>query len=395
MQPSETAHHPLDVLVIGAGQAGLAIGKQLRGTGLRFHLVDGGDRVGDSWRSRFDSLVLFSPRAYSALPGLAVPGDPDACPTKDEISDYLETYARHFDLPVRLGTTVDALEQDWDGFVATTGEGASIRARAVVVATGAFQRPNVPPVANGFSEAVQQLTPVSYRNPGRVAGGTVLVVGDGATGRQIALELATTRRVLLATGRPRRLTPDRILGRSTFWWLDRLGLLRLSRESRIGRRMMAGDPFPARGLSVRNLRAAGIQVLPRLTVASGSLATFADGTSGEVAAVIWATGYRDDSAWVRIPGAADAQGRFVEHRGISPVAGLFFVGRSWQWTRGSALLYGVGEDAAFVADAIVRQVAAYAPGRNEPAGSVLPANDNRSREARQGEGAHLGIDRIA
>jgi putative flavoprotein involved in K+ transport len=338
----------LDVLVIGGGQAGLATGYHLRSTGFRFEIVEGHARVGDSWRRRYDSLKLFTPRRYSALPGLPVPGDPDGYPTKDEIADYLESYARHFDLPARLNTGVRSLARAGDAFRATLSDGSCIEARAVVLATGAFQTPTIPAIAASFAPGVAQLSAASYRNPSDVPTGTVLVVGDGATGRQIARELAPTHDVLLATGRPRRPTPAHILGRSIFWWLDRFGVLRASRESRIGRRMMAKDPFPGRDLDLSRLRRAGVTVAPRLTAAEGRTARFADGRSVEITAIVWATGYRPDSAWIDIPGVTGADGAFIHSRGVSPVPGLYVVGQPWQWTRGSALLLGVGDDAAYV-----------------------------------------------
>jgi putative flavoprotein involved in K+ transport len=340
--------HTLDVLVVGAGQAGLALGYYLRTTPLRFQLVDRHARVGDSWRRRYDSLVLFTPRGYSGLPGLPVPGDPDGYPTKDEIADCLERYAVHFDLPVAMGVGISRLEQIDGGFRARTDTGEVIEARTAVLATGAFQRPAIPVIARHLSPEVLQLTPESYRNPAQVPPGRVLVVGDGATGRQIASELAATHAVLLSTGRPRRVSPERILGRSIFWWLDRLGLLRASRESRVGRYLMNTDPFPGKALELRRLRQQGIRVVGRLAQVDGRRVSFADRETAEVDAVVWATGYRDDATWVAIPEATDAQGQFLHQRGVSPVPGRYFIGRSWQWTRGSALLAGVGDDAAYV-----------------------------------------------
>jgi putative flavoprotein involved in K+ transport len=346
----------VDVLVIGAGQAGLAAGYHLRSAGLRYELFERHARIGDSWRARFDSLTLFTPRSYSALPSLALGGNPAGFPTKDEIADYLESYAEHFSLPVRLNAEVLSLEQNDDRFRATVAGGSVVDARAVIIASGAFQTPAIPRLASGFSADVWQLTPDTYRNPTTVPLGTVLVVGDGATGRHIARELAVTHRVLLAGGRSRRLTPDRILGRNTFWWLDRLGLLKASRDSRIGRWLRSRDPFPSGGLDLRHLGAAGVQLTARLTQADGVKAGFADGSTREVDSVVWATGYRDDTSWVRIPGITDETGKFAESRGVSPVVGVSFVGRSWQSTRGSALLLGVGDYARFVVGQIVRRL---------------------------------------
>jgi putative flavoprotein involved in K+ transport len=217
-----------------------------------------------------------------------------------------------------------------------------------VVATGGFQTPIIPAVAAGFSPAVTQLTAASYCNPGSVPTGTVLVVGDGATGRHIAREHAPTHRVLLATGRPRRPAPSRMFGRSIFWWMERLGVLRASRDSRIGRRMRAKDLFPGRELDLPRLQQAGVTIVPRLAGADERMAQFADGRGTAIAAVVWATGYRTDGGWITIPEATGPDGGFVQSRGISPVPGLYFVGQPWQWTRGSALLLGVGDDAAYV-----------------------------------------------
>lgn len=339
----------LDVLVIGAGQAGLAMGYHLRQAGKGFLIVDQHARVGDSWRNRFDSLVLFTPRSYSALPGLPVPGDPGGYPTKDEIADYLESYARHFDLPIASGTGIKRLEQAGETFRATTATGRVMWSRAVVVATGAFQEPAVPSIAGNVAGEVPQLTADVYRNPRQIPVGTVLVVGDGATGRQIARELSESHQVILSAGRSRRVSPNRILGKNVFWWMDKLGLIRKPRHSAIGRRLMAADPFPGKELELKNLQSTGITVVGRLTEVTGRHVSFADGETAEIDAVIWATGYRDRTDWVAIPQVKDAHGAFVEQRGISPVSGLAFVGRSWQWTRGSALLTGVGDDAGYVA----------------------------------------------
>jgi putative flavoprotein involved in K+ transport len=339
----------IDTVVIGGGQAGLAMGHALAGRGRKFVIVDASDRVGDAWRNRWDSLVLLTPRAYSALPGLAMPGDPEGYPGKDEMADYLESYAARFALPVRLGAKVTSLERTGDTFRVRTA-GGTIGARSVAIAAGAYQVPAVPAVASAFSPEVRQFTTASYKNPAGVPAGTVLVAGDGATGRQIALELAATHTVVLATGRPRSVGPDRILGRSIFWWLDRLGILDASRESRIGRRLMARDPFPGRHLTLPRLREAGVAAVPRLATAEGTIAHFEDGRCADVSAVIWATGYRDDTTWLAIPEAKRPDGGVIETRGISPVPGLYFIGRSWQWTRGSALVLGVGKDAAYIAD---------------------------------------------
>jgi putative flavoprotein involved in K+ transport len=340
----------LDVLIIGGGQAGLAMGYNLKDTPFRYRIAERHARVGDSWRKRYASLVLFTPRSYSALPGLALPGDPEGFPTKDEMADYLESYADHFELPVAPGTGIGRIERADGGFRATTEAGEPIDCRAVVLATGAFQRPAIPPISKGLSEEVRQLAPEDYESPSQLSPGSVLVVGDGATGRQIAVELTANHEVLLAAGRPRRVSPDRILGRSVFWWMDKLGVSRASRESPIGRYLMKADPFPGKRLELDKLRQRGVNVVGRVVQAEGKKVAFADGEAAEVDAVVWATGYRDDVDWVEIPEVKDAQGNFMHYRGVSPLPYLCFVGRSWQWTRGSALFAGVGQDAAYLTE---------------------------------------------
>jgi putative flavoprotein involved in K+ transport len=353
----------VDVLVIGAGQAGLAVGYHLRAAGARFEVIERNLRIGESWRQRYDSLSLFTPRSYSHLPGLLLEGDQEGYPTRDEIADYFARYASHFDIPVRLGTAVVALGRRGGGFLAELDDGTTIAARAVVVAAGAFQIPTVPRIASELSPAVTQLTPLTYRNPSSVPAGVVLVVGDGATGRQIAMELAASHRVVLATGKKRSLAPQRLLGRSIFWWLDHLGLLRATGESRLGRRLRARDTLPRRDLADRYLRLRGVDLVPRLTALGHASATFSDGQRREVGSVVWAAGYRDDTTWLRMTDAVDASGSVLETRGRSPVPGLFFIGRPWQMTQSSGLVTGVGADARTIVTQVVTSLAASSRSR--------------------------------
>jgi putative flavoprotein involved in K+ transport len=339
----------VDVLVIGAGQAGLATGYHLRATGLTFMIVDAGGRVGDSWRRRYRSLTLFTPRQFSGLPGMAMPGNREQYPTRDEFADYLESYAASFRLPVRTEAQVLRLGRNADGsFEAILASGDRIQAGAVVVAAGGFQLPLVPPVAKGFSDDVMQLTADSYRDPTQIAEGRVLVVGDGASGRDIAAELAPLRETWLATGKPRRLFPERILGKSVWWWLGLTGLLRASPESFLGRMLRKNDAFPDRERGMDSLKRLGVRIVGRLTNAGGSNATFGDGHGADVRTVIWAVGYRDNTGWVQIAEATDQAGAFRHSEGVSPVHGLYFVGRPWQRNRASALVMGAGPDALLI-----------------------------------------------
>jgi putative flavoprotein involved in K+ transport len=215
----------VDVLVIGAGQAGLSVSREFKNLGVSCVVHERRKRVGDSWRARFDSLVLFTPRELSALPGLPHRGDPRGFPSKDEMADYLERYAERFTLPVITNSGVDRLSRTPQGFVAVTASKKAVNARAVVIAAGGFQCPKRPPFARALSSSVQQLDPLSYRNPAALNEGHAIVVGDGATGRQIALEIAQTRPATLASGHFRLFGPQRIFGRDTTGLALRTALL--------------------------------------------------------------------------------------------------------------------------------------------------------------------------
>jgi putative flavoprotein involved in K+ transport len=347
--PAERSPSRLDVIVIGAGQAGLAMGYFLARQGRRFAILEGADSVGAAWRERWDSLVLFTPRRYDALPGLPFPGDPDGYPTRDEVIAYLERYADTFELPVELESAVRSLTAADGRFVAEVGD-RRIEADQVVVATGPFQTPHVPALSDGLTPDVVQTHSTGYRRPGDLPEGRVIVVGGGNTGFQIAKELSATRPVHLAVGSRQKPLPQRLLGRDLFWWLTKLGLLRRTVESRMGRRMRERDFLI--GSSPREARRRfGVDLKPRLVGMSGRTASCADGTELDVDAVVWATGFRHDYSWIGLP-VTDAEGRLRHRRGATDVRGLYFLGLTWQHTRGSALLGWVRDDAEFLAERI-------------------------------------------
>ncbi|SEP53304.1 flavin-containing monooxygenase [Amycolatopsis saalfeldensis] len=346
----------LDVAVVGGGQAGLAIGYHLRARGLDFEILDGADSVGHMWRTRWDSLRLFTPAQYAGLPGLAFPAAPDTYPTKDQVADYLRTYASHFTLPIRLGTTVTELAVTPAGNTLTTAASV-IQARQVVVATGPFQIPVTPACGGGFSSEVLQLHSSCYRNPEPLRGLQVLVVGGGNSGFQLATELATdpgVGAVTLASGTRNACVPQRILGRDLFWWQTITGLISAPADSRRGRWLRRGEGTVI-GLSHRDLRRADITVRPRLTSANRRRAGFADGSSVEIDAVVWATGYRRDHTWITVDNVLDHTGALRHHRGVTPATGLYVLGQPWQHTTGSALLGFVQHDAAYLAQRLTRR----------------------------------------
>jgi putative flavoprotein involved in K+ transport len=353
----------LDTVIVGGGQAGLALGCHLRRAGVPFAILDAHDRVGDAWRQRWDSLTLFTPRRFSALPGLPLSGDPDGYPGKDEVADYLATYADHFKLPVRLGCRVTSVRPGpAGGFTVDTPTGAR-HAQRVVVAAGAFHTPWVPQVGGRLAPGVTQLHSSAYRNPGQLPGPVVAVVGGGNTGVQIAAELADHgRRVVLAAPAIGPVLPQRWLGRDIFWWFSRLGTMRLSAESRLGGRIAAQNPII--GTDVAGLLRR-VDRVGRVVDADGDSLLLADGDRRRVDAVVWATGFRPRYPWLQVP-VLDPSGAPVQRQGVTDWPGLYFLGLPWQRTRGSAVLGWVGRDAEVLA-ARLAEDRRLAPARPAPA----------------------------
>jgi putative flavoprotein involved in K+ transport len=287
-QPAQ-AIDDVEVAVIGAGQAGLAIGYFLRGQGRRFVILERAGEIAPAWRERWDSLTLFTPRRYSALPGLPFPGDPDGYPTRDEVILYLERYAEIFEPPIDLNSEVKKLERSDDGRFRLELEKRTITADQVVVATGPFQTPYVPKLVDKLAGDVFQTHAVGYRRPDEVPESTVLVIGGGNTGSQIAKELSATHKVVLSVGSRQKPLPQRVLGRDLFWWLTKARILNKTVDSRLGRKLSTRDTLI--GSSPRELRKRyGVEVKPRVVGAARRTVRFEDDSELEVDAVIWATG---------------------------------------------------------------------------------------------------------
>jgi putative flavoprotein involved in K+ transport len=345
----EASREHLEVAVVGGGQAGLGMGYYLREHGLRFAIFERGDSIAPAWRERWDSLTLFTPRSYSALPGLPFPGDPDGYPTRDEVIAYLEHYAETFEPPIELNSEVRRLSDEGGRFVLEV-DSRTVNADQVVVATGPFQTPFVPKLAQDLDPGVWQVHSTGYRRPGDVPEGAVLVVGGGNTGFQIAKELSATHTVLLTVGSKQKPLPQRIAGRDLFWWLTTTHLLSTTVESRLGNKLQHRDTLI--GSSPRELRRRyGVELKPRAIAAAGHKVRFEDGSELGVDAVVWATGYRPDFSWIDLP-ILGPNGRLRHRRGVTDVPGLYFLGLTWQWTRGSALIGWVKDDAAFLTELI-------------------------------------------
>src|ERR687888_2300465 len=349
----------IEVAVIGAGQAGLAAGYFLARAGRCFVILERAAEIAPAWRERWESLTLFTPRRYSALPGLPFSDDPEGYPTRDEVVAYLERYAETFELPVELNSEVKQLERGDDGRFRIGIDGRMIEADQVVVATGPFQRPYVPRLAEELAGDVFQTHAVGYRRPDQVPEGTVLVVGGGNTGFQIAKELSATHNVVLAIGSRQKPLPQRLLGRDLFWWLTKVRILDKTVESRLGRKLSTRETLI--GSSPRELKKRyGVEVKPRVVNADGHTVRFDDGSDLDVDAVIWATGYRPDYSWIDAP-VVDADGRLRHRRGVTDSPGLYLLGLTWQHTRGSALIGWVKDDAEFIAERIAGSLESKAP----------------------------------
>jgi putative flavoprotein involved in K+ transport len=333
-------------VVVGAGQAGLATGYHLARRSQDFVVIEASDRVGASWRQRWDSLQLFTPAGFTRLPGMPFPADPDEYPGKDAVADYLESYARHFALPVELGSPVTDVRRSAEHFLVTVG-GRSRRARNVVLAPGAHGTPYVPAAAQQLDPGIVQLHSRDYRRPGQLAPGPVLVVGAGNSGAEIALDVArdpAVRRPVSLAGRDVGVTPQ--LGRRTFPLFQRLG----RPGAFLVRRALRGGADPLGRVRPADFAAAGVERLPRVAGARDGLPLLDDGRTVQPATVVWCTGLRPDLGWLHLD-VFDAAGRLRHRGGVVPdEPGLYAVGLPYQRSITSHLVGGVGADARRVVD---------------------------------------------
>jgi putative flavoprotein involved in K+ transport len=358
-----------EVVVVGGGQAGLAIGYFLVQQERRFRILEATDAATGAWRARWDSLKLFTPVRYDSLPGRPFPGDPDTYPGRDDVVAYLTDYARACELPVELNSPVRTVRRDDGGYLVELDD-RTYAAEQVVIATGPFQIPRGPTVAQRLDRGIVQFHSTDYRRPDQVPAGTVLVVGGGNTGFQIAEDLSRSHEVHLSIGSRQTPLPQRIAGRDLFRYLEATGLMRVTVDSRLGQRLryretlIGSSPHAAR-------RRHGIRLRGRAVQAEDTEVRFSDGSQLTPATVIWATGFAIDHSFVQVPVFDDA-GRLMHRRGVTATPGLYFLGLTWQHTRGSALLGWVKNDAEFIAE----RIAAYANGK--PAAAVVqPATGGR------------------
>jgi putative flavoprotein involved in K+ transport len=357
-----------DVIVIGAGQAGLSVGYHLARAGVRFVILDAHERIGDSWRKRWDSLRLFTPAKLDGLDGMPFPAARSHFPTKDEMADYLEAYAKRFQLPVRSGVRVQRLFKVGDRYIAR-GAGVEFRAGQVVVAMAKYQRAKVPAFARALKSNITQIHSSDYRNLEQLAPGNLVLVGAGNSGADIAMEAARAGRRVWMAGRdtgqiPFR--PERFLGRNLFVPLL-LGFVFhrvLTVESALGRRAKHGvltKGTPLIRVKRSDLAAAGVERTPRVAGVRDGMPLLEDERTLHVANVIWCNGFESGFDWIDLP-VLNEDGEPIHNSGVvENQPGVYFVGLPFLHAMSSSMVHGVGRDAARVVRAIKLRLQSVAP----------------------------------
>ena len=359
MQPEH-----IETIVIGGGQAGLSVGYHLARRGRSFVILDANQRIGDSWRQRWDSLKLFTPARWDSLDGMPFPAPPHSFPTKDAMADYLESYAAHFKLPVRNGIRVERLRRDGRKYIATSGDRTFV-ADHVVVAMSSYQSPRIP-ASGGLNPEIVQIHSRDYKNPSQLREGGVLIVGAGNSGAEIAMDLVSRHRVSVAgrdTGEipfradslAARLFLLRIVFRLVF---HRILTIRtaLGRKAR-GSELHRGGPL-IRTRS-KDLAAAGVERVPKVVGVKNGLPLLEDGRTMDVANIVWCSGFTPGFSWIDLP-ILDAHG-VPRHDGgvVESEPGLYFVGLFFLYALSSTMIHGVGRDAARIAAVIDARAQAY------------------------------------
>ena len=397
----------VDTVVIGAGQAGLATSYLLKQRGRDHVVLERENQVAPRWRERWDSFTLVTPNWQLRLPGKPYDGDdPDGFLTRDEVVGYLEEYAEMFDPPLGLEVEVTSVKRHNGGYVVQTPSGG-YEASNVVVAVGTFQRPNIPHMSEQAPDHITQLHTSHYANPDELPDGAVLVVGSAQSGCQIATELNESGRdVYLATSAVGRI-PRRYRGKDGMWWVEQFGLMDQTPDDlddpgeRFGPNPKVSGRNGGETLNLHHISREGVSLLGHLKALEDGRAIFAtdlkenlavgdamadqvhqgadrfveasgmdlpeeeverpqDGYEvdppdeldlGDVAVILWATGYRWDFSWIDLP-IFDEWGYPIQDRGVTEYPGLYFVGLHFLHTRKSALLYGVGKDAEHIVDHI-------------------------------------------
>ena len=358
----------VETVIIGAGQAGLSTGYHLGKLGRSFVILESNSRVGDTWRKRWDSLRLFTPARFDGLDGMRFPAPKNAFPTKDEMADYLEAYARHFDLPVLTGTRVERVWREGDRYVVSAGD-QLFEADNVVIAMSSYQTGRVPKFATELAPEIAQLHSIDYRNLEQLKDGPILVVGAGNSGAEVAIETARAGRTTYFSGRVTGEIPFRIEGTAS-----RLGLARFvfrfvfhrvltvdTPMGRSARRKLFSMGTPLIRTRESDLAGAGVTRVPRVEGVRDGLPLLADGRTLNVSNIVWCTGFNLGLSFIDLP-IFDDNGEPRHDRGIvTEQPGLFLVGQHFQYSLSSTMIHGVGRDAARIANALAVRRSSGAP----------------------------------
>jgi putative flavoprotein involved in K+ transport len=350
------------VVVIGGGQVGLSVGYYLSKHNIPFVILDASERIGDSWRKRWDSLHLFTPAKFDGLAGMPFPGPANYFPTKDEMADYLENYAAHFKLPVRNSVTVDGLSKEGNSYCVTAGN-QHFQADHVVVAMSSYQKPKVPKYAEELNPDITQFHSFNYRNPSQFTEGDVLVIGAGNSGAEIALEAAKNNHRVWLSGRNVGHIPFKIGGTLSKIILARL-VIRflfhriLTTSTPIGKKarpkiVSMGGPLIR--IRPEDISIAGIQRVPKIIGTRDGLPLLENQKTIDVKNVVWSTGFYPSFSWIDIPIFKDREP--VHERGIvKKESGLYFTGLHFLYSLSSTMIHGAARDAEFVVNTIINRL---------------------------------------
>jgi putative flavoprotein involved in K+ transport len=347
-----------ETVIVGGGQAGLAVGYHLARAGRSFVILEANPRIGDSWRNRWDSLRLFTPASFNGLPGMPFPAPALCFSTKDAVADFMAAYAARFQLPVRTSTKVESLDRDGERYVLSVQCGGVYEADNVVVATGPYERPKIPAFASELDPRIVHLHSSAYRNPGQLPPGEVLIVGAGNSGAEISADLSRSHQVWLAgRGTGEMPFPHGPGTAALVLPLMRvLGMHVLTVDTPLGRKMRprylkGGGPLVR--IKLNDLVAAGVRRVPRVAGVRAGLPLLADGRVLDVASIVWCTGFRHDFDWIHLP-LVDGDGEPRQYRGVvASQPGLYVVGLGFLYSMMSSVLAGVGRDARYVANHIL------------------------------------------